>query len=83
MGYIRPEVFIEQEELRDSPNNRPPKKDPLSVRRTATDRGKGHQGRLASPLMNNLHQYGFQVKRIFFANQFFPAHAMLNDLNIL
>jgi len=25
------------------------KKEPLSARRTAADRGKGHQGRLASP----------------------------------
>ena len=25
------------------------KKDPLSARRTVADRGKGHQGRLASP----------------------------------
>jgi hypothetical protein len=28
---------------------RAPKKDPLSARRTVADRGKGHQGRLASP----------------------------------
>ena len=83
MGYSSPEVLSKQEELRDSPDNRPQKKDPLSVRRTATDRGKGHQGRLASPLTNNLHQYGFQVKRIFFSNQFYPTHAMSNDIHML
>ena len=42
----------------------PKKKDPLSVRRTVTDRGKGHQGRLASPLFGTLPYRAMKVKEI-------------------